>query len=451
MKRALAALLTTAGVVVVVATVWVWRSGPTVVRDDLPNVVLIVLCSTRADMTPWFSDSFDTMPSLQAAMADGVVFEDGITAAPWTRPAVTAIVSGAHPGTLGLLEPLPKRSNRVVPETATLLSEHLDALGFYTVARSANPNVSRVFGFDQGFDDFNNLSETWRQGVEKIPGLEVSESVLASLDDRPADTPVYVQAVYVDAHQPFDVSRRTGRPWRHSNEPLRVGRYRAMLRKLDAAVSALIVGLAERDITPENSVFVVVNDHGEGLIWPTHHGRGHGRYLYPSTTKLVWTMTGVGVDSGRIQGLASQVDVAPTLMDLMGELGAGSWEGQSLAASVRDAAVPTGRERAFSATMFSDTERGAVFSESAACLHDYGDGTAQATELGRRKPVFEASCFTRTTTELGTAAAHPELGAELDAWWSDMRGRLDAWGDSGADVPADLDAMLHALGYTDDP
>ncbi len=451
MTRRLAALLGTAGIIVAVAAMWVWRSEGTQVRDDLPNVVLIVLCSTRAEMTPWFSDAFDTMPSLQSAMGDGVVFEDGITAAPWTRPAVTAIVSGAHPGTLGMLEPLPKRSNRRVPESATILSEHLDALGFYTVARSANPNVSRPFGFDQGFDDFDSLSGAWRHGVNKISGLEVSESVLATLDDRPADAPVYVQAVYVDAHQPFDVSRRTGRSWRTDDEPLRVGRYRAMLRKLDAAVSALLVGLVERNITSENTIFVVVNDHGEGLMWPTHHGRGHGRYLYPSTTKLVWTMTGVGVDSGRIQGIASQVDIAPTLMDLLGEPHVGTWEGQSLAASVRDVAVPTGRTRAFSASMFSDTERGAAFSASGACLYDYGDGTAQVTEFGRRKPVFEASCFNRSTNGLGTAAAHSELGAELDVWWGDMRLRLDAWGDSGADVPDDLDAMLDALGYTDDP
>jgi arylsulfatase A-like enzyme len=453
MRRHLAMLLATGFVVVSTVTVGVtvWLAEPTELRDDLPNVVLIVLCSTRADMTPWFSDVFDTMPSLGTAMADGVVFEDGITAAPWTRPAITAIVSGAHPGTLGLLEPLARRSNRVVPESADILSERLNALGFYTVGRSANPNVSRTFGFDQGFDDFNNLSETWRQGVTKIPGMQVSESVLAALDDRPTETPVFIQAVYVDAHQPFDVSKRTGRLWRTAEEPLRVGRYRGMLRKLDAAVSTLVVGLSERDITPENSIFVVVNDHGEGLIWPTHHGRGHGRYLYPTTTKLVWIMAGVGVDSGRIQGLASQVDIAPTIMEIIGEPQAGTWEGQSLAASVRDASIVTGRQRAFSATMFSDTQRGAVFSSSAACLHDYGDGTAQGTEVNRSKPVFEASCFERTSAELGSTAAYPELGVELDSWWSDMRVRLDAWGDNGADIPDDLDAMLHALGYTDDP
>jgi hypothetical protein len=101
--------------------------------------------------------------------------------------------------------------------------------------------------------------------------------------------------------------------------------------------------------------------------------------------------------------------------------------------------------------MFSDTERGAVYSPTSACLHDYGDGTAQLTEISRHKPVFEASCFERSTMSLGAATALPELGAELDAWWSDMRGRLDAWGESGADVPHDLDAMLDALGYTDDP
>ena len=48
--------------------------------------------------------------------------------------------------------------------------------------------------------------------------------------------------------------------------------------------------LVARGLTEENTVFIVVGDHGEGLSYPKHHGKGHGNYLYPSTTEVPWVV-----------------------------------------------------------------------------------------------------------------------------------------------------------------
>ena len=266
MKRILLVLCGVVAVVLVVVGLVRWTADDDI-PEDLPNVVLIVMCSTRADQTPMYGGAFDTMPSLEARASGALVFEDGVTAAPWTRPAVAAIVTGSHPATWGMLEPLARRSDRVLPREARTMAERLDAVGYETIGRSANPNVSAAFGLDQGFDDFANLSPRWRHGVHKVLGSEVVEALVAAVDTRSdPEAPLFVQAMFVDPHQPTTASRVAGRAYRGPDEPLRLGRYRAMLRSLDAAVDRLLTQLSERGITEDNTVFVVVNDHGDA-VW----------------------------------------------------------------------------------------------------------------------------------------------------------------------------------------
>ena len=62
------------------------------------------------------------------------------------------LLTGQFAASLGMVEPGPTHSARVLPAEATTLAEHLRAAGFFTVGLTANPNLNRVFGFDQGFD-----------------------------------------------------------------------------------------------------------------------------------------------------------------------------------------------------------------------------------------------------------------------------------------------------------
>lgn len=445
MKRILAVVV---ALILLGAGLWWWGSAERAPapRRDLPHVVLVVLCSVRADQVPLYGGAWDTMPFVTDLGDAGLVFGDAVTAAPWTRPAITAISTGHHPGTVGMLEPRDKRSDRVLPAAVDTLAERLRAAGYYSVGRSANPNISALFGFDQGFDDFANLSPRWRDGVHKVRGSDVVDDLLLAFDARPAGRPAFVEAVFIDAHQPMTASPVAGARWREPGEPLRVGRYRAMLRSTDAAVARLFGALEERGLRDDNTVFIVVNDHGEGLRFPEHHGKGHGRYLYPSTTQMLWVMKGRGVGQGIVPGLASQVDLMPTLLEHL-DLPLPSMDGHSLARSVADPSHATGRERAFAATMFANTERGAIVSAEAYCLDDFGDGRAEISEAERGKPVFAPACYRRDDPAGLEPVEASELRAELGRWWEEMVARSAVWGEDGASVPDDVSAALEALGY----
>jgi arylsulfatase A-like enzyme len=92
------------------------------------------------------------------------------------------------------------------------------------------------------------------------------------------------------------------------------------LQKLDA----LLAELGPR----EDTLLVIVSDHGEGLF--SHDLLGHATFVFEDQLRVAWIMRGAGLPEGRV--VTSQpallIDVAPTVLELVG-LKARGMEGQS--------------------------------------------------------------------------------------------------------------------------
>jgi arylsulfatase A-like enzyme len=112
------------------------------------NVLLIVMDTARAqNALP--AENPGVMSNVERIAAEGTLFTDAITTAPWTLPSHASLFTGqytsdhrTHAGT-----------KRFDPDTSPL-AERLSAAGYRTVAFSNNSWVSPEFGFDRGFDDF---------------------------------------------------------------------------------------------------------------------------------------------------------------------------------------------------------------------------------------------------------------------------------------------------------
>ncbi|MBW1881639.1 MAG: sulfatase, partial [Deltaproteobacteria bacterium] len=289
--------------------------GPAATRH--PNVVLVMPCTTRRDQFSVYGGPAGTTPFLDEVARNGVLFEDALAAAPWTMAGATAILTGQHAVSVGLVEPGPQISLRVLPNEVTTLAEHLQDRGYQTFGATANPNLEPVHGFDQGFD--------WYQGdlvgrlgsvTKRLAGRTVVDAVLEQLESRGDEgRPFYLQLMLIDTHAPLMPDRHEVRRWRERGVPEGVARYRKALHDLDEVLRHLDERLRALGHDESNTLLVVVGDHGEGLRWPPHHGSSHGRLLYPSQIDVPWLMRGPGVAVGhRVSGLASQVDVMPTVL-----------------------------------------------------------------------------------------------------------------------------------------
>jgi arylsulfatase A-like enzyme len=120
-----------------------------------PNILLVVMDTTRGDRVPWAGYDRPTAPRLLALAAESTVWTRAYSPAPWTVPAHASLFTGQYPS----LHRTDCGSLRL-PDAAVTLAETLRAAGYRTIGYTANPWIGPGYNFNQGFETY---VETWRE------------------------------------------------------------------------------------------------------------------------------------------------------------------------------------------------------------------------------------------------------------------------------------------------
>ena len=417
-------------------------------RRPPPNVVFILGCTLRRDQLSPYEAPPEVSPFLTEVRQQGTLFTDLVASSSWTKESSTAIFTGHQAATVGMTEPARKHSTRILPERLTTLAEHLQAAGYDTFGVTANPHLNSLYGFDQGFAAYEDTSSRGFSTKAKISGKQVVAKGLAFLDSRPQDAaqPFYLQLVLIDPHQPAKIAHKLSKPFQREGVSERLADYRATVHLVDDALRTLDEGLRERGFTPENTLFVLVADHGEGLNEPEHHRQQHGRVLYSSLTSVPWILRGPGVAADHtVTGLASHLDVLPTVLDLAG-LETPPLQGQSWATAVAGWRSATSRSRAFTETWYFGANRAAILTDETACQRDWGS-------VGITEDTFVEGCFDRIADPQWSAVIEPDhaLMTELESWRAENTAAYEAGGPAeDASEAVGTREQLKALGYVED-
>ncbi len=301
-----------------------------------PNILLYVVDTLRADRLGCYGDEHAATPRIDAFAEEALLFENAFAPSSWTRSSMASLFTGLYP-TRHLTE---DRSDRL-PDSVTTLAEELRAAGYATAFVPSNPNVSSVFGFDQGFETLIELYGRREAGHVKsdelvTPASEVTERAIEWLESAPR--PFFLASLSIDPHAPYRSppvgppgelqSPTAGRLGRQDLLPL----YRGEIAANDEAFGALIEHLRERGEL-DSTLVVFTSDHGEEF-WE-HGGYGHGRSLYDEVLRvpllLRWPES-PRLAAGRESRSARLVDVVPTLLDLLEIEPAEALDGRSLLA-----------------------------------------------------------------------------------------------------------------------
>jgi arylsulfatase len=417
-------------------------------RADAPNVVLVIGCAARRDQLAPYGGPAEASPFLATVAAEGATFTDAVATSSWTREAVAGLLTGTPAASFGLADDRPSPSERVLVPEAVTLAEVLAAAGWMTLGVTANPNLDDVYGMAQGFDRYGDaVRERGFATKNKVEGPEAVAAAFALLDARTpseASRPFHLQVVFVDAHTPRVVSATERAPFSDPQIPLLVQDYRATLRRLDDAVRTLDDGLRTRT-GDRDTLFVFVNDHGEGLSMPVHHRGGHGKTMYASTTAMPWILRGPGIPAGlHVDGLASGEDVLPTVLGLVG-VPAPPVAGRDWSSRVRGAdPSPTDRTRAFALSMFHGANVDGIWTADRQCQRDHGSvGVIEA-------PLVLGCVDRRQDPEFRAPFDDPALLAVLEAWRAARLAEGAAHVVHDAPLDAGTQGQLRALGYLDD-
>ena len=292
------------------------------------RVIVLVIDALNADhlgsYDPRPNKRVDLTPHIDAIAAEGRRFTNAISNNTWTLPSTTSLMTG-------LLQENHKVTRRegVVPLSADLLPERFQDAGWKTRSFVQMTYASKLYGFDQGFDETSEYGFGGGPGRANMAG-EVVQWMEDNADERyflylhfrrphgvynaPASvrarvTPSCVLAgtqrgAELEASQDFAWMELTDDEKKHVRHL-----YRANLATVDQTLGPIL----ELARAPE-TLLVVTSDHGEGL--GEHDFYGHGPSVYRENIHIPLIYRGPGVQVGVDQGLASTVDLRPTLMEM---------------------------------------------------------------------------------------------------------------------------------------
>src|SRR5579864_9389068 len=113
-----------------------------------PNVVIITFDTTRAEHLGTYGMSLAHTPTIDRLAAEGVRFDNAISAAPITAVSHSTIMTGLLPPAHGVRD----NGSFALGDDAVTLAERFKAAGYDTRAYISAIVLNRRYKLDQGFD-----------------------------------------------------------------------------------------------------------------------------------------------------------------------------------------------------------------------------------------------------------------------------------------------------------
>ncbi|MBI1319888.1 MAG: sulfatase-like hydrolase/transferase [Candidatus Hydrogenedens sp.] len=319
-----------------------------------PNVVMIVVDTLRADRILAERNGVPVMPKLAAFAQEGRLFTNAISAASWTRPAVSSLITGQYVGTHGVVYGVSEDDTgfifaHTINPRWPVLAETLAGAGYQTGAVVTNGHLQPGANFEQGYDSKRYIFE------DDVPADRVG--VLAQQLLRSSSAPFFHYLHYMDPHAPYkapqeyedvfgpeppitDSDREALDPDNHiryisDQSLLRLGqrkpadaefaplseagqavlrqRYDAECRFADTQISETIERIRKRF---PDTLFIITADHGEEF-WE-HGGTGHGLTLFQEQIHVPLIIVGPGVTPAVVDNLVESVGIYKTILAYLG-------------------------------------------------------------------------------------------------------------------------------------
>ncbi|HNB50455.1 MAG TPA: sulfatase, partial [Anaerolineales bacterium] len=338
-----------------------------------PNILLITIDTLRADKLSCYGYKVPTTPNIDQLAARSIRFEQAITGGSWTQAAFPVMMTSSYASWYGgCLGPLSTQR----PAAIETLQKH----GYNTFAFSSSPLLSRNYGYDRGFRDFDDLipgeaDPAIRQmkGGERLLRLPVVHQVGKLLGQKTRPARLYVSAEeltertsrwleknrgpffgwlhYMDVHWPYHLEEELISPeqiaqaWNDIAHLYRVNwkketitsaqkerylkLYERAIQYTDAHIGKLLNKLDALGLR-ENTIIILLSDHGEEFLERSRWGHFETN-LYDEILHVPLLISLPGREAQTVHRQVRTLDLMPTILDLAGAPAPHGMEGASLA------------------------------------------------------------------------------------------------------------------------
>ena len=321
-----------------------------------PNVVVIVMDTTRADRCSVTGYARPTTPHLEAFARDAVTFRQAWSPAGWTAPAHASLFTGLRPEHHGLISGRGSYLDVMRPT----LAERLWNMGYATACFTNNANVSPESGLTRGFGRTDLLYVDDHRPYPWAPATH--EAALAwALEQERHGKPFFLFVNDMEPHLPYTPPAADEAAFLRERPPaaaladarafdnprtlqfcagvlelddpyLRTlsDLYDAEIASLDREIGSLLDGLRDAGLL-DRTMFVIAGDHGEML--GEHHMVAHLFSLHRAVRHVPLIVRWPGTfDGGRVvDSVVRLEDVFPTVLEVCGAPVPDGLDGASLA------------------------------------------------------------------------------------------------------------------------
>jgi arylsulfatase A-like enzyme len=309
-----------------------------------PNVLVLVMDTTRADRCSFEGYPRPTTPRLDEFAKDAVVFRDAWSPAGWTGPAHASLFTGLRPDHHGFHD---GDRNYLAPNVPTL-AEALQTVGYATGCFTNNDFVAPEFGLTRGFVDVVPMYA--RPRPRPKPWAHETHALAAdwATAQSRAGKPFFLFVNDMEPHIPYDPPQEdaqrflrgdptpaevaAGRAYDlpqalaytlHAAEltPRQLGvlsdLYDAEIASLDREIGTLLDRLRQDGVL-DSTFVVILGDHGE--LFGEHHMMQHGHSLHRAARRVpLLVRYPKTFDGGRVvSSLVRLEDVPATILELCG-------------------------------------------------------------------------------------------------------------------------------------
>ncbi|MFM8412746.1 MAG: sulfatase, partial [Alphaproteobacteria bacterium] len=414
------------------------------------NLLLVTVDTLRADHLGFDGYARDTSPRLDALAREGTWFRRCYSQSSTTGASHATLFSSLPPQKHGVYA-----NKQRFPSGIPSLVGELRGHGYATAGFASSVVVGRKFGLQDVFEHFDDeftTKELNRVARGERPAADTVAAVESWISSAPADKPFFVWMHLIDPHGPYVAPEN---PDRYVGDALDgrlgtrfpigtddfepghipryqvldgrtdadyyVARYDAEIRYADGQLGRLFDFLRERGLDRDTLV-VITADHGETLAEPGHRLLfSHGNVAYEETSRVPLVVREARGEK-RLAALPQDapvglIDVAPTVLGLLGFEAPGGFEGRDVVRRPRDPGEPmftwgaygTKRLENEIGTQFSVRQGDLRYVKNSADgrqeLYDHRDDPTEARDVAGARGGEVERLGGLVSTQLGTASA----------------------------------------------
>ena len=410
------------------------RSRKTPTPPPPSNVVLILIDQLR-------KDAFDDLaPRMGSLARHGLYFDDMRSVAPWTYPSVVSLLSGLYPQQHGAdghaTDRLLNRFSDKVPLIQHILKEN----GYETAGFVANPFLREWNPIHKGFDTYHsdfvknvgNRRPTLSEFADpsKMFAPSVNQRIVEHFDAAPHKAPEFTYVHYIDVHGPWE-----GAPFKP--------RYDAAVNFIDGKVLDLYDYFVDR--YNGDVLFCVTSDHGVALDDDPTVGFGSEwriskKSVHDFNLKIPFVIfPGVNMKlTKKITEECSNVDFAPTILDMLGIKSSVPFSGRSLVPLMGGKTVDWSERALYAKNSAFGSKSDCVVYKDKKYMRFFDVGTDSLVAARS----FDLVNDPRETTSIGSDFASVDEVMKRESGLHGLSYETDE-----QEVDEELEGQLRALGY----